>query len=275
MFQDNIKNVFLILLIIIIFTGVGFYSAYIIQDEKMTELVKKNNSTINSLNSQVSYLRNIFGDLVIQYEKLEQEMEESENTYMQKDLKYEELSEKYSQLDDSYQSLSQDYADLYSSIVLEREVFLNKTKVAENSVKLFFNNISFECPQGVVFSVNDLVNMNLTEILTGNSCKEKKVITLFWRYEEDEPDLNATLKEAYGSDEKYVKGTSSNNTLVKGDYTIRYINFTAIVDEETRYVLISTWYMADTSHQYLCVVQDNENTVVATYREMMMNWYQY
>ena len=274
-FQDNIKNIFLILLVIIIFSGLGFYSAYVIQDEKIAKLTGEKSSTINRLNSEVSYLRNIFGDLLIEYEELEKEMRMYENDYMQKSVEYKDLSEKYAQLDYNYTSLLTEYADLNSSIVLERESLLNKTRVGDNNIKIFFNNVSFECPQEVIVTVNAFVNTNITDMLTGNPCNEKTFITLSCNYSLDEPNLNATLKEAYRSVEKYVNGTGLNNTMIKDDYKIRYTNFSAILYGEQRYVLVSTWYNANTSHQYLCVVQQEESTVVATFSEMMASFRQY
>ena len=277
-FQNNIKNIFLILVIILVFSGLGFYVAYFIQGEQMAEIVAENNSTINRLSSEISYLRNIFNDLVIQYDKIEKQINELQTESMQKNYEYEDLSQKYAQLNNSYQSLLNDYMALNSSSVLERETFINKTRVSENHVRIFFNNISFEYPQDVVVSLDgpyESLPTNCSRLFKGTTHDGKTIITLSWSHLEDEPDLNATLIDACGSIEYIVNKTGPNNTLIKDDYRIRYTNCTLLVDGEMRYVLISTWYLSSTSHHYLCVVQQDENTVVDTFMELIARFYQY
>ena len=277
-FQDNAKNIFLILVIILVFSGLGFYAAYLIQDEKMTEIVAENDSTVNRLSSEVSYLRNIFNDLVIQYEKIEKQINELQNESTQQNQEYEDLSQKYAQLNTSYQSLLNDYRALNSSNALERETFHNKTRVSENHVRIFFNNVSFEYPQDVVVSLDgphESLPTNCSQLFTGTSNDGKTIITLSWSRVEDEPDLNATLRDAYGSIEDYVNKTGLNNNLIKDGYKVRYTNCTLLVGGETRYVLISTWYLSDTSNHYMCVVQQDEDTVVDIFMELMASFYQY
>lgn len=273
-FQDNIKNMSLILLVIIVFSGVGFYSAYVIQDEKITRLTGEKDSTIDRLSSEVSYLRNIWGDLIAEYEEMEIEMRRYEDDYMQKSVEYTDLSEKYSQLDEDYTRLLQEYADLNSSYVLERETLVNRTRVGDEKFKIFFNDLSLEYHQDVIVSINTVIDTDMAGILTGHPFSEKTVISIGWNYTE-EPDLNATLKEAYASIEQYVNATSLNNTMMKDDYEILYVNFTSIVDGKLWYALVSTWYDAGTSRQYLCVVRQEEANVVATFSELMASLRKY
>jgi len=274
-FQENIKNIFLVLVLIVFFSGVGFYSAYVLQDEKVTQLTGEKDSTINRLNSEVFYLRNIFGDLLVEYEELEKEASFYENDYIQKSVEYTDLSEKYTQLEDNYTILLLEYADLSSSYVLERESLIDKTIVDDNKVKIFFNDVSLDCHQDVLVSVHTHIDTNLINILTGYSFTEKTVIAISWSYTAEEPDLNATLKEAYGSIKKYVKAASFNNTMIKDEYKIRYTNFTAMVYGEMRYALISTWYDADMSRQYMCMVLQEEGNAVATFSELMTSLRKY
>jgi hypothetical protein len=277
-FQDNVKNIFLILVIILVFSGLGYYAAYLMQDSKMTEIVAENNSTINRLSSEVTYLRNMFNDLVIQYEKIEKQINELQSESTQQNQEYEDLSQRYAQLNSSYQSLLIDYRALNSSSVLEREAFHNKTRVSENHVRLFFNNVSFEYPQDMVVSLDgphESLPTDCSRLFKGTSNDGKTIITLSWSRVEDEPDLNDTLRDAYHSIEIIMNKTGLNNTLIKDDIRIRYINCTYLVGGEARYVLISTWYLSGTSSQYLCVVQQDEDAVVDTFMELMDSFYQY
>jgi len=274
-FQDNIKNMFLILLIIIVFSGVGFYSASVIQDEKIAKLAGEKDATINSLNSEVTYLRNIFGDLVMEYEELEKEMGSYESEYMQKSMEYVDLSEKYAQLEENYTSSLQEYAVLNSSYALEMEAFINRTRVGEGKVRMFFNDVSVECPQDVLVSVHTHIDTNLINILTGYSFTEKTVISIGWIHAAEEPDLYTTLRAAYESVKKYVDAASFNKTMMKDDYMIRYINFTATVYGEMRYALVSTWYDIGASRQYMCIVLQWESDTVATFSELMASYTKY
>jgi hypothetical protein len=277
-FQDSVKNIFLILVIVLVFSGLGYYAAYLMQDSKMTEIMTENNSTINRLSSEVTYLRNMFNDLVIQYEKIEDQMDELQSESTQQNQEYEDLFQKYAQLNTSYQSLLNDYRALNSSNALERETFHNRTRVSENHVRVFFNNVSFEYPQDMVVSLDgphESIPTNCSRLIMGATHDGKTTVTLSWSHVEDEPDLNATLRDACGSIEDYVNKTGLNNTLIKDDIRMRYINCTLLVGGETRYVLISTWYLSDTSNHYLCVVQQDEDTVVDTFMELMASFYQY
>jgi len=276
-FQDSVKNIFLILVIILVFSGLGYYAAYLIQDGKMTEIMTENNSTINRLSSEVTYLRNMFNDLVIQYEKIEKQIDELQSESTQRNQEYEGLFQKYTQLNSSYQSLLNDYWALNSSSVLERETFRNKTRVSENHVRVFFNNVSFEYPQDALVSLDgphEDVPTNCSQLFAGAASEGVTTITLIWGRVEGEPDLNATLRDACGSI-VYVNVTGVNKTLIRDSFRLLYTNFTVLVDGETSYALISTWYLSGTSSHYLCVVRQGEDAVLDTFMELMDSFYQY
>jgi hypothetical protein len=276
-FQDSVKNIFLILVIILVFSGLGYYAAHLMDDDKMAEIVAENNSTINRLSSEVSYLRNIFNDLVIQYEKIEDQMDELQSESIQRNQEYEGLSQKYAQLNTSYHDLLNDYRALNSSSVLERETFRNKTSVSENHVRVFFNNVSFEYPQDALVSLDgphDGVPTNCSRIFAGAASEGVTTITLIWGRVEGEPDLNATLRDACGSI-VYVNVTGVSKTLISDGFRVLYTNFTVLVDGETSYALISTWYLSGSSSQYLYVVRQSEDTVVDTFMELMDSFYEY
>ncbi len=277
-FQDNIKNIFLILVVILVFSGLGFYAAYFLQDEKMKEMVAENDSTVNRLSSEVSYLRNMFNDLVIQYEKIEKQVNELQSESTQQDYEYGDLSQKYAQLNSSYRGLLNDYRALNSSSALERETFHDKTRVSKNHVRVFFNNVSFEYPQDMAVSLDgphESLPTNCSRLFAGEPNDGKTVVTLSWSHVEGEPDLNATLRDACSSIGIYLNKTSLDTTLIIDDYEVRYTNCTLLVGGETEYALISTWYLSRTSYHYLCVVQQDENTVVDTFMELMAGFYQY
>ena len=275
--QDSLKNIFLILVIIIVFSGLGFYAAYFLQDGRIEEMAAKDKSTIDRLNNEVLYLRNIFNDLVIQYEIIDTQINELQDESAQQGNEYGNLSLRYVQLNNSYQGLLNDYDALNFSYSIEKEAYREKTRVRGDSVRVFFNNVSLEHPLESVVSLDGphvFLPTNCSRLL-GGAAREKMTITLSWSHVEEEPDLNATLIEAQASIESHVNETGSSRTLVKDGYRILYANFTVLVDGETEYVLISTWYLSGASHHYLCVVQPGEDTVVEAFTELIASFSQY
>jgi hypothetical protein len=270
--QDSLKNVLLILVVIVVFSGVGFYTAFYMQEDKITGIVSEKNSTVTRLSSEVVYLRNVFDDLLVQYERLEDQVEELRDEAAQQSAEYERLSQMYAQLNGSHQGLLDDYRALNSSYVHETEAFLNKTTMQKDYIRVYLNNVSLEYHQDTAVSLDgphESVPTNCSQLITGWPQDGRTTVTLSWSHVEDEPDLNATLTDARGSIELYVNKTSLNHTLVKDDYRVLYYNFTIEMGQEMRYMLISTWYMSDTGHQYLCVVQQDEDTVVEAFLELM------
>ena len=264
-------------MIILIFSGLGFYAAYFLQDERMKEIAEENDSTVNRLSSEVTYLRNIFNDLVIQSELIEKQVSELQSASVQQDIEYDDLSQKYDQLNSSYQGLLNDYRALDSSYLLERETFHNKTRVSKSHIRVFFNNVSFEYPLDMMVSLDgphESLPTNSMQPLAGTPNDGKTVVTLSWSHVEDEPDLNATLRAVCGSISIYLNKTSMDTVVIIDDYEIRYTTCTLLVGKETEYALISTWYLSSTSYQYLCVVQQDENTVVDIFLELMAHFYQ-
>ena len=277
-FQDGIKNIFLILVIILVFSGLGFYAAYYLQDERMKEIAKENDSTINSLSNEVVYLRNVFNDLLIQYEKIKEQVDELQEEAAQQSTENEHLSQMYTQLNSSHQSLLGDYRALNSSYMSEKEVFRDMTTVHEDYIRVYFNSVSLEYPQDMAVMLDgphESVPTNCLRFITGWPQDGKTTATLIWSRVEDEPDLNATLRDARNSISIYLNKTSLNHTLVKDDYKVLYANFTLLMDKEMRYMLISTWYLSDTGHHYLCVVQNDENTVVDAFTELVARFERY
>jgi hypothetical protein len=270
--QDSLKNVLLILVVIVVFSGVGFYTAFYMQEDKITGIVSEKNSTVTRLSSEVVYLRNVFDDLLVQYERLEDQVEELRDEAAQQSAEYERLSQMYAQLNGSHQGLLDDYRALNASYVHETEAFLNKTTMQKDYIRVYLNNVSLEYHQDTAVSLDGphvSVPTNCSQLITGWPQDGRTTVTLSWSHVEDEPDLNATLTDARGSIELYVNKTSLNHTLVKDDYRVLYYNFTIEMGQEMRYMLISTWYMSDTGHQYLCVVQQDEDTVVDAFLELM------
>ena len=270
--QDNLKNIALILVVIVVFSGVGFYTAFNMQENKITGIVAENNSTVIRLSSEVVYLRNVFNDLLLQYEEMEDQVDELRDEAAQQSAEYEHLSQMYTQLNSSHYGLLDDYRALNSSYVLEKEVFQNKTTMQKDYIRVYLNNVSLEYHQDTVVSLDgphESVPTNCSQLIAEWPQDGRTTVTLSWSHVEDEPDLNATLTDARGSIGFYVNKTSLNHTLVKDDYRVLYYNFTIEMGEEMRYMLISTWYMSDTGHQYLCVVQQDEDTVVEAFLELM------
>ena len=275
--QDSLKNISIILVIIIVFSGLGFYAAYFIQDGRIEEQAAKDQSTIDRLNSEVQYLRNMFNDLVAQYEIVEEQINELQDQSARQGHEYGNLSLSYTQLNSSYHGLLSDYSALNSSYLQEKEAYREKTRVRGDSVRIFFNNVSLEHPLDTLVSLDGphvTLPTNCSSLLTG-ATHNSTTVTLRWSHAEDEPDLNATLSDARASIGKYLNKTGANTTLVKDGFKVRYANYTVLVGGEKEYVLISTWYVTDTSYHYMCVVQHREDTVAEAFTELMDSFSQY
>ncbi len=273
---EKIKNKYVIL-VILFFLGLGYVSAYYIQDQKISGIIIENNSTINTYNKLVNELNKTVNIMNDELDALEIKMFELETKLTQKNNEYDALVDKNGQLNNSYSSLLNEYYEMNASIMVEREFFLNRTSVSDDGIRVFFNGISFEYPKTFVTSLSGLyesVPNNNSGLFTGTSYDEDTIITISWNYIENAPDINATLRNAYESIKKDVKKIGTNNSLVKDDIIIRYVNYTVSFDGETKYMLISSWYMRNSSHHYLCVVQRDENNVIEIFKDLMKSFYE-
>jgi chromosome segregation ATPase len=248
------------------------------QNQKISDIMTENNLTISTLNKKIRELNDTVNNLNTELENLSGEIIELENDLTQNIREYDVLYEKYVQLNQKYYDLLHDYRVMNTSYMREHEIFLNKTRVNENSIRIFFNHITFEYPQDLVTSLDGLyesVPTNHSGLFTGTSYDETTIITLSWNYVENMPDLNATIKSAYESIKKDVEKIGLNGSLNKEDFKILYVNYTITVDRETKYMLISTWYLKNASHHYLCIIQQEENIVIDTLKDLMSSFYRY
>jgi len=270
--HDSLKTVFLILVVIVVFSGVGFYTAFYMQEDKITGLVDESNSTVTRLSSEVAYLRNMFNDLLDQYERLEEQNRGLRDEVAQWGLDYERLSQRYAQLNSSHQGLLGDYRALNSTYLHETEVFRNKTTMQRDYIRVYLNNVSLEYHQDTALSLDgphEGVPTNITWMISGWPRDGRTTVTLSWGRVDSAPDLNATLAEARSFIQSYVNKTSPTHTLVREGYEVYYANYTLLMGKEMRYMLVSTWYLGDTGCQYLCVVREDEDTVVDAFMGLM------
>jgi hypothetical protein len=264
--NDDTKNLFdnkyILLFIIIVISIASFYGGTYYSnlfnnyEERYTAIIEEmeqdllyQNITITSLNNNIIELN----------EKLS---------------KYNQINETYKNLEENYIELIIEYNQLDSEtekLRTELRQFKETQNIGGYNIRIVVANMSFTLSQRYVAYASGLYEQTATEdsgILTASTTDDNTIISFSWDTLESEPNLRATLDNAYSSIGLILEHKMYLTTVIE-DQAILYSTFKTVLENKYTYINVATWHDSTSQRRYICIVQNTVDNVTNTLREFL------